>query len=297
MNIQEALKVEARFYDLQSPTDDEVFQFTEAMEYLIRETKQSRYMMHLGGYYYEQKRFDLALKYYEMAAAMNDVNANICLGYIWYYGRTGNRDFEKAFRYYKKGMEARDLQSAYKIADMYKNGYYVEEDYEKYCEIIENLYPKVKNAMYLNDPLPEIFTRLARIRSEQGRYDEARDLYIQAREFLAQRIAEHPFFGDLNIMRWLVEDFAKLPMEAEPGDFDLFDLFTVLQKPATVHFNYGKKKHEVRSVVEDYECVIRFGGKWYRNVDDFFAKAKIGKNLLTTLYQELYGWEVRRDAH
>ena len=75
-------------------------------------------MMELGGWYYEQRQFDLALKYYEMAAAGKDMQAYKCLGYIWYYGRTGKRDEEKAFRYFEKCMKAGDLQTAYKVADM-----------------------------------------------------------------------------------------------------------------------------------------------------------------------------------
>ena len=41
--------------------------------------------MYFGGYYYEQKHFDLELKYYEMAASMDHDAAYECLGYIWYY--------------------------------------------------------------------------------------------------------------------------------------------------------------------------------------------------------------------
>ena len=166
----------------------------------------------------------------------------------------------------------------------------------RYCEIIEDLYPKVKDAMYLNTPLPEVFTRLARIRAEQGKYDEARNLFLQAKDFLAQRIASHPFFGDLNIMRWLEEDLYRLPFKPAPDDFDLYDLFTVLQKPACVRFFFGKQEHVVSSVMEDGECVIRFEEKWYRNVDDFFTSAAIEGKLLTNLYREFYGWEVQRDA-
>ena len=38
------------------------------MDYLIYELKNPKAILELGGYYYEQKNFDLALKYYEMAA-------------------------------------------------------------------------------------------------------------------------------------------------------------------------------------------------------------------------------------
>ena len=296
MTIKEAMQIEEDFYQIQMPTEDEVFRYTEAMEFLIRETRQSRYMMSLGGYYYEEKRFDLALKYYGMAAECGDPYADVCLGYIWYYGRTGERNFEKASHYYSKGMEAGDLQCAYKIADMYRNGYYVEKDYDKYCEIIEGLYPRIKDAQYVNEPLPEIFTRLARIRMEQKRYEEAENLLLSAKDFLAQRICCHPFFGDLNIMKWLVEDLNKLPSKQDPKYVDLYDLFTILREPAQVFFYYRRKKMEIKSVMEDGECIICFDGHWYRTVDDFFAKASIGDELLTSLYREIYVCEVQNHA-
>ena len=53
-------------------------------------------MMQLGGHYYGIRRFDLALKYYELAANFEILDAYECLGYIWYYGRTGERDYAKA---------------------------------------------------------------------------------------------------------------------------------------------------------------------------------------------------------
>ena len=61
MNIKEAMQTEMDFYYIQTPTEDEIFAFTEAMGVLITETKDPRYMMELGGFYYEKKRFDLAL--------------------------------------------------------------------------------------------------------------------------------------------------------------------------------------------------------------------------------------------
>ncbi len=281
------------YYQLTNPSEEDSFAFTEAMDYLIRKTKKPEYMMRLGGYYYEQKRFDLALKYYEMAAELGDIDAIICLGYIWYYGRTGTRDFEKAFNYFSAGQKAGDLQSAYKVADMYKNGYFVEKDYGKYCAIIEELYPKVISCSYLSDPLPEVFTRLARIRMEQERYDEAEELLWRAKDFLAQRIRYHSFFGDLNIMKWLEEDMERLDAVVP----DLYSLFVILKKPAVVTFGYKGKHMQVESMEEDGELVIRFHDKWFRTVDDFFSKAEIDGELLTTLYDKLYDWEVQDGDH
>jgi len=60
-----------------------------------------------------------------------------------------------------------------------------------------------------------------------------------------------------------------------------------------VVFDYDDKTYEIESVEENGECVISFNGSWYRTIDDFFAKAKIEGELLTTLYFDLYAFEVK----
>ena len=286
MTIREAKDIIRSFSDRENATDDEEFEFIEALEFMIRQTADPRYMMHLGGYYYGKRIFDLALKYYDMAAAAGYDEANECLGYVWYYGRTGQKDYEKAFKYFSAAAEKGNIVAQYKIADMYKNGYFVEKDYVKYKEIIRELYPKVKNARMLYDPLPEIFTRLAAIESEEGNTDEAIDLYLSAKDFLAQRIVHSPFFGNLNIMKWLIEDLYKL-IEPDPIEIGLFDLYYWLTKPCTISFRANGKPHKVSCVEENGEYVINFEGQWYRNIDDFFKKASINDELLTDLYYDL----------
>ena len=290
MTIYEARKICQDFYNLTNPTKDDEFIFTEAMKFLIDETKNSDYMVELGGYYYGILRFDLALKYYELAAEYGNRYAISNLGYIWYYGRTGEKNYEKAFYYFDKARQMGDIIAAYKVADMYKNGYYVDQDYDKYKSIIEDLYPKVKDARRLDDPLPEIFTRLAKIRSEEGKKDEALVLYDKARDFLSQRIRYNPFFGNLNIMKWMISDIYKL-REFDPDFVELYDLYFILEKPAKVRFVFDEKQHEVESV-EEGGIAIRFDSNWYRDVDDFFKKAELEGELLTMRYEELYDFEV-----
>ncbi len=291
MDSKTAWKTFIDFYKLKNPSDEQVFLYTESMKYIIETEKDPDVMLSLGGHYYGRKRFDLALRYYEMAAAYDLEDAYQCLGYIWYYGRTGHVDYKKAYECFCRGYEKGDLTSSYKIADMYKNGYYVEKDFEKYRSIIEELYPKVKDARMLEDPLPEIFTRLAGIRSDEGNVDEALRLYDIARDFLAQRIRVNPFFGNLNIMKWTIWDIYKL-REFDPDYFELYDLYYILQNPAKVSFWFEDKAHEVESVKEDGEPAIRFDDKWFRDVDDFFKKAELDGELLTTRYEELYDFEV-----
>lgn len=300
MTVTEARKIVEELDDGRKFTDDEEFMFIEAMNFLIEEEKNPGDMMWLGGYYYEQKRFDLALKYYEMAASLEYDEAYECLGYIWYYGRTGERDFKKAFKYFSKLRDKGDLVAAYKVADMYKNGYYVEKDVDKYKDIIEKLYVKVQSCGDVFDPVPEVYTRLARIRTEEGKTDEAVNLYLKAKNWLAQRIKFNAFFGNLNIMKWLVNDLYKL-IDFDKDTFDLFDMYYLMKTPHKVRFYFRDQMIEVESFEEGDEVVLSYKNsyapndiKWFQSIDDFFGKAieLTTYDRLVKSYDSLYGFEV-----
>lgn len=290
-SIEEARKIQREFYALSVPTEEDEFLFTEAMEFLIEEEHDPQDMMSLGGYYYGIKQFDLALKYYEMASELDLDEADEGLGYIWYYGRTGECDYEKAFKYYSRAMNRGNIVCTYKVADMYKNGYYVKKDHEKYVSIIESLYPKVKHARYVNEPLPEIYTRLAKIRTEQGKVREAVRLYMLAKDFLAQRIKYQHFFGNLSIMKWLIEDLYQL-IPVDEDNIDFYDLYYLLKKPVKINFVYDGETHEIETSMEEGACVIRFDERWYRTREDFFDRAGIDGERLTEIYDELEDFEI-----
>ena len=287
MTITEAKQMRRAYFALTNPTEEDRFLYTEAMKYLIAETKDPDYMVELGSMYYEQRYFDLALKYYELAAEYGNLYAISNLGYIWYYGRTGERDYEKAFYYFDKAREMGDLIAAYKVADMYKNGYFVEKDPDRYRQIIEELYPKVRNAYAPDAPLPEVFTRLARIRAEEGKKDSALRLYDRAREFLSRRIQIHPFFGDLNIMKWMIEDIYKL-RAFDPEKAGLYDLYYLLRSPGKVTFTFEGKTHEAEAVPEGGGLSIRFDDRWFRTIDDFFLRAELDGERITMRYEEIF---------
>ena len=87
MNNGDALKALQEYYDVTNPAPDDEFKFTEALGYLIEETKNPKYMTELGWYYCAKKRFDLEIKYLEMAAEYGYLPAMEELGYMWYYGQ------------------------------------------------------------------------------------------------------------------------------------------------------------------------------------------------------------------
>ncbi len=188
-------------------------------------------------------------------------------------------------------MERGNLTCAYKVADMYKNGYYVEKDYNKYVSMIEDLYPRVKNCVYLHDPVPEVFTRLAKIRSRQGRKEEAIQLYWKAKNFLAQRLSYNAFFGNLNVMKWMIDDLYQLiPFDVD--NFDFYDLYYLLKNPVQIRFTYDGKVQNLEALLEDGTCVVHFNDKWYRDRDEFFAKACVAGERLTAVYNQLEDFEV-----
>lgn len=248
-------------------------------------------MYNLGSYYYESRRYALALKYFEMIEAAGSGAADVNLGYIWYYGRTGRVDYQKAFCYYERAMRRGSRIAAYKIADMYRRGYFVQRDEKRYKAIIRGLYLKVRGARSLNEPLPEVFSRLAEIDAQEGRTAHAVKLCLDARAFLARRIRGNPFFGDLNIMEALIGQLYALT-EFDRDDFALYDLFYLLKAPCKVHFCCGGRQYSVKSVLEEGGCAVCFEGKWYRTCRDFLAGAAVDGVLLTTQYDMLYSFEV-----
>lgn len=287
MTIKEAYNIQSDFWRKNGDyTDDELFLFTEASHLLIEETGEPEFMFDLGAVYYERKEYDLALKYYEMAADHNYHPANLGLGYIWYYGRTGTVDYEKAFEYFSK--ERGDDNADYKLADMYKNGYYVEKDPVKYKELIEELYSRVRYTDNVQDKLPEACLRLVEIRLSEGDTDEAVRLLCEGKSMLGSRIGFDPFFGNYNIMRSFVEQLYSL-IDVNVNECDIFDSYYLMQKPCLIVFEYEGFPYTVRSDYEDDGSIsIEFDEKWYRTPDDFLRKAEIDGTRLT-----LAAWKVK----
>ena len=283
LTIEKAQQILDDYYDLTQPTYEDDIQLINALEYLIKETNNPEYMVELGGWYYGQKQFDLAEEYYLMAAKLDYNNAYECLGYIYYYGRVGQPDYEKAFHYYKLASDQGNLVAAYKLADMYKNGYYVQKDYPKYVQIIKDLYPKIQGATNTFDPVPEIYSRLAKIYVEEGNEDQAIQLLLIAKEFQSQRLIYSQFFGDLTIMKYIVNDLYSL-IQFDPDYMDLFDLYYALQKPCKVAIEILGEDHIIEAKYEDGLFFICMDDKNYEDVDQFFLKTKINGEPISTQY-------------
>ena len=173
--------------------------------------------------------------------------------------------------------------AAYKLADMYKNGYYVQKDYPKYVQIIKGLYPLLQGATNTFDPVPEVYSRLAKIYVEEGNEDQAIQLLLIAKEFQSQRLIYSDFFGDLTIMKHIVLDLYSL-IQFDADYMDLFDLYYVLQKPCKLALEINGEDHIIEAKYEDGLFYISMDDKNYEDVDQVFQNAMIHDEPLYSQY-------------
>ena len=270
MDFKEAYDIYENYLQNSSFADDEdFFMFTEVVQLLYESTGDAKYMCDLGGAYYERKEFDLARKYYEIATEKGNYYANIGLGYIWYYGRTGECDYKKAFEYFSscKG----DINAEYKLADMYRTGKYVAKDQAKYEAKIEEIYDLLqhsKDKYYV----PDIYSRLARIRKSQSRFKEEYVLLCNARKVLEYRIIRDNFFGDYSVMKGIIQELHQNEFYRDK-QYDIFDLYVLFEKPHKAELIIDGKPQAVSAVEEDGTVVVECNGKWYRSADDFIKNS------------------------
>lgn len=273
-------------------------EFIESSEYLCTHTDDPIYPVTLGGYYYESKVFDKALKYYLEAKDKGDHWANIGLGYIYYYGRVDEPNYKLAYKYYKEASLDKDAdpytkaEATLKIADMYKNGYHVKQSYDKYVKLVESLIENLESYPNLK---VEIYTRLASIRKDDGNKVDAL-LYLRcARYELEYRLSHNRFFGDLTRMKWLINDLYSL-IKFNPSSMNLYDLYYLLKHEHVITFRCNGRKYTITSKLNNKEMNIKFKGKVYKNIDEFFSNACITINgapfTIEHLYRYLTDWVI-----
>lgn len=290
MEEKTAWEIIKLFNNNHNPTEDDIFEFTEAAEYLVRNSD-TEAMIELGGYYYGIQNYDLAYTYYQMAADQGNEYGYLGLGYIFYYGRLGAPDYQRAFEAYSKAADLGNVNAAYKVADMYKNGYYVKKSYNTYKTMIQKLFSKAKRFQYVGQPYPEIALRLAEIRESEGKKKDAANLYFSARRFLDQRLKWDSFFGNLEIMKDLVHRIYNI-ISFDEDNMSFYDLYYLRDKPCTVLFRFGKNIHVVNFVKENGNIVIQFDDNWYEDIDALMMFGKINNRRLTEIQERFYSFEV-----
>lgn len=304
MTVSEARGIITDYYMAESHTEEDKFLFVEAHHFLIDAFHRPYDMHNLAFHYAEERHFDLYQKYLEMAAEYEYYPAFESLGYLWYYGQNGTVDYEKAFFYFKKGAECGDdymrISCEYKIADMYRYGYFVDKDEPRYIDIIERLYDEVTHPENLSSfidmefyPMPGVIYRMAGIKAAFGSPAEALKLLGEAKVQIAENIKSNPsWWGNYEEMESVVMMIHEIPGGKRNCGIDLYDLFRLSRDGLGLSFVYNGIRFTAECVKEGRNAVIKFNNKWYRDINSFFEKAKIGGRPLTVLYGDLIDYEI-----
>lgn len=286
MDKKEAQKIIKKHLNDDNPSKDDEFAFIEACNFLIETENDPDAMVCLGGYYYEKEKYHLAEKYYLMADENGNDWAADGLGFIYYYGRAGERDFKKAMHYFSIAKNRGNLEAAMKIADMYHHGYGVAKDETKYKALLLEIYEKIKDTNKLFDPYPEVAHRLGEILIKEGRWKEAIPILYKGKAFIEQRIRYNPFWGNFIVCRRTINLLYQV-VSFDENEFNFFDLFYVLAKPHKVRLTYHGKIYIIESFFDEGEMRVKCDDKLYKSIENFLMTALFdGKHAYVIQYED-----------
>ena len=190
------------------------------------------------------------------------------LGYIYYYGRLdpdGKPDYEKAFFYFAIGSTYGIIESKYKLADMFVNGYYVARNEKLAREMIGDLYAETKYAFESGNigcDFADIAYRMGKLFRDISKFEldpaarkgalEVSKIYLlQARFAIDLRIEQNYTYGDDNVKENIVrllDEVSSVQARAEKSVFHSYNpifvsLFTD-SKPGSL---YNVEMHKYKN--------------------------------------------------
>ncbi len=80
-----------------------------------------------------------AISWYQKAVDKGIPFGNECIGLIYYQGKGIPTDYEKAYQYFTKDNVKKSACTTYSLAEMYRQGLYVEKDETEACRLYENI--------------------------------------------------------------------------------------------------------------------------------------------------------------
>ncbi len=277
MDRKEANGIIRSLFEKESRTflsNEDKFELKEALRYLSEVEHDGKAMAHLGGIYYEEENYPLAEKYYLASYEAGNKDIASGLGFIYFYGRTGAPNYEKALRYFSESAERGDLEAAMKIADMYRDGLGVKADKDEYERRVRELYEQAQLDDNVFSPVPELAHRLAAIDIEKGNLEEAKSALLKGRLYIVTRIRCSAFWGNFIVARRIEALMDKLGM-IDHRMPNFFDLLVLLKKPSEFALIYGGSNYSISSFMDEGKIRVKFNQEPYPSIEDFFRKASI----------------------
>lgn len=157
------------------------------------ELNDSNLFLNKGANLYNEGKYNEAMEYYEIAAAMNNSHAISNLGYCYLYGRGIPKDEKKALLYFNIAARKNDIDALYKLGTLYLSGTIVEKDNDLALYYLEKAkYNAIKEYGDLVN-YPSLCYTLAREymkNIEKYRYEEIYELLEDARYGFEYEIEE-----------------------------------------------------------------------------------------------------------
>jgi TPR repeat protein len=140
------------------PNKDKLFGFLK----ILADNNDSDALLILGAFHYSgetefvEQNYEKAVYYYNESMNKKQMEFNFNtdalnnLGYCFYYGRTGEKNYKEAFLNFGKAAYLDHPNAMYKIGDMYNNGIYVEKNIETAFYWYKKSFNYSKNDDYIN---------------------------------------------------------------------------------------------------------------------------------------------------
>lgn len=170
----------------------------------------------MGCLYYKGKFIDdidygKAVHYFTLAEEKGSMQAAESLGYCYFSGRGVKIDYEKAFRYFLKPALDDSVFSLYRIADMYRDGNYVEKNTDEALRLYEKCLDILEKNGDSNYDRPNVCIRIAEVLMEKGDYTTALSMAQQAEIGFYQKTMDGVEYSgpSMRMARYLQEDIRK----------------------------------------------------------------------------------------
>ena len=307
MTVEEARKlIEEMTFEKNDFSKEEEFQIHELSKYICEQEKSGIYASFIGNKYIENGKMDLALYYLELAVEYGDLQSYQSVGNIYYFGWSScGKNLKKAFECYSKAAEVKktgdgtwenpisDVHNEAKIslARMYKNGDYVEKNYEEYKKLINEVYEESKDETDNEQIKYAVLKEMAVIAKEDGNLEKAREYLYEAMYSSMKSYCDTLMFEEL----YIIDEFANMIYEIEEIDItniDFPEIFYLLKKPCKIKFELNEEEYHIESLYEKDSIVIKIGNQWFKDVEKMIDKAIVDEKELKYSINDIYYWEV-----
>lgn len=194
------------------------------------------------------------------------------LGNLVSNGMLGMHDYNRAFAFYTDGERLGDLNCKLELALFHKSGlaYDIKIDLKKYMRLIKKLYENAKN-----DKDIKLLIRISNILSKEYLdMGKEKDAFLVAQEGMKiiKKYIQYQYYRDYENIRGIINTYYKIK---GIKNIDFFSLYEILKKPAKIRFTYDGYEHVLECICENNENYILFHGSKYKNIEEWYEKAKI----------------------